>query len=360
MAGPAADAPSAETPQVVIGKPVHFGGGRYKTKVNFIPHRFKPDVTDLCLTRTGCKATLDLVAQHKRAHEPVVFRPAISVSALGLRDKTLELRAPEGLPHFTLLALAEAIVAAFQGLYEDPAVFKEFCEQYTDTDDTEDLLSRIEVSGFFYDPDEPENSAFSLGGSFTMQKRRPWPTREGPPAAPDPTLVRFVTAPEPTPPRTEEPDDDDDYEWPEDDWPYVGLTQEWLDSHLPRVQGLEEVVIPGKAAIDVVFSCVLAEAHTITLLAPEGQAGFTRRALVEAIARQWQRIYAEEEETAIAPAASAGEQAGVAPAGEQMILTNRAATNGKWGIGMHALGDLALYEVRFDPDKQVYELGIDT
>ncbi len=83
---------------------------------------------------------------------------------------------------------------------------------------------------------------------------------------------------------------------------------------------------------------------------------FTCEQLCKAVAEAYQRIYDEERETTTPPVETVAERS----PGCCLKLTNRAATNGKWGILNHVLGDLLLYDITYNPVTNELELGVDS
>lgn len=78
--------------------------------------------------------------------------------------------------------------------------------------------------------------------------------------------------------------------------------------------------------------------------------GFTRRALVEAIVKTYVRIYAEEEKTI--------RDTPVIPLDQRRVIANRNATDGKYGIWGHDIGDLVIEGIEYDTRAKVVSLSI--
>ena len=91
-----------------------------------------------------------------------------------------------------------------------------------------------------------------------------------------------------------------------------------------------------------------------TLSSPTGT--FTREQLCKAVAEAYQRINDEERETSTLPVETIAER----NPGCRLKLTNRAATNGKWGISNHVLGDLLLLDITYNPVTSELDLGVDS
>ncbi|MGN6495488.1 MAG: hypothetical protein ACTHLE_26100, partial [Agriterribacter sp.] len=82
--------------------------------------------------------------------------------------------------------------------------------------------------------------------------------------------------------------------------------------------------------------------------------GFSNKALILAISEQYQKIYKEEEATAITR---------TTPADQRKELLNRNETDGKYGIWGHDLSDLSLSEIEVyqHPNGVIYlRLGIES
>lgn len=118
------------------------------------------------------------------------------------------------------------------------------------------------------------------------------------------------------------------------------------ESSLAILQNPSDVVI-NKPSIRVVFSYPFDREYIFELYATNGEF-FTRADLAIAITYQYQKMYNEEEKTTtISPEHIPG-------------MLNRVITNGTYGIWGHDLSDLDLYEVRYNPETDLYTLGIDS
>ena len=113
-----------------------------------------------------------------------------------------------------------------------------------------------------------------------------------------------------------------------------------------RLLKADEVVIPGRSSVRVIFDYPLENTQVVKFSA-DTPAGFTRRGLVLAIAKHYQKMYQEEAETTTKPV-------GLIPG-----MLNRAPTNGKYGIWGHGLGDLELSSITCDSNG-LCELNIDS
>ena len=116
----------------------------------------------------------------------------------------------------------------------------------------------------------------------------------------------------------------------------------------------KEVVVLRASPVVLVIDYPMTNAYRETLSSPTGT--FTREQLCKAVAEAYQRIYDEERETTTLPVETVAERS----PGCRLKLINRAATNGKWGIVNHALGDLLLYDITYDPSAHELELGVDS
>lgn len=138
--------------------------------------------------------------------------------------------------------------------------------------------------------------------------------------------------------------------------PYVGLSEDKLTNAVGWMQDKFDVVI-DKPKICVLFDYPLAKAHKIYLVPLFGAKNFTRVGLAKAIAVKYQEIYAEEAKTS---EESIGERLTRQGQTNDWQMANRAKTNGKWGIWGHDLSDLDLHTVTYNPEMDLYTLGIDS
>lgn len=140
----------------------------------------------------------------------------------------------------------------------------------------------------------------------------------------------------------------------EDPSPYIHLADPAED--LEGMKGADDRVI-DRSSIQVLYSYPLGTTGPSALektldgwvfeeTAPAGF--FTRADLVRAIASRYKAIYAEEEATTqVEPHFIPG-------------MLNRAPSNGKYAIWGHVLDDLLLHTVTYEPEHDVYTLGIDS
>ena len=91
----------------------------------------------------------------------------------------------------------------------------------------------------------------------------------------------------------------------------------------------------------------------------DDEPNFTRFSLARAISELYQYIYKEEEETATLPIESMEERYSRTGKGRSLAF-NRAPSNGIYNIYGHDLGDLVLHTVYYDPNEDLYTLGIDS
>lgn len=146
----------------------------------------------------------------------------------------------------------------------------------------------------------------------------------------------------------------------EDPSPYVGLTSTKLSESLKFLQNPDEVVI-NKNRIKVSFSYPLSDETIIYLVSPDNDDNFTRSGLCRAIAETYQRIYDEEEKTTTLLVETVGDRISREdPTDWRCKMSNRACTDGKWGIWGHSLSDLDLHTVEYKPEDDTYYLGIDS
>lgn len=81
---------------------------------------------------------------------------------------------------------------------------------------------------------------------------------------------------------------------------------------------------------------------------PDDKRGFTRGHLIREIKRTYDRVYAEEEETT------------TVPVGNIPGMLNRVSTDGNYGVWGHDLGDLALHTVKYNHERNLFWLGVDS
>jgi len=114
----------------------------------------------------------------------------------------------------------------------------------------------------------------------------------------------------------------------------------------------DDIVI-RKKAIKVLFSYPFSNPQVITFDAPNDK-HFTRLQLLSMIAKQYQDIYKEEEETSKIKEATYDETY------PDSGLLNRIPTDGKWGICNHVLGDLIIQHIKYNEKKRYYDLIVDS
>lgn len=81
---------------------------------------------------------------------------------------------------------------------------------------------------------------------------------------------------------------------------------------------------------------------------PDDKRGFTRGHLIREIKRTYDRVYAEEEETT------------TVPVGNIPGMLNRVSTDGNYGVWGHDLGDLALQTVKYNHERNLFWLVVDS
>ncbi len=135
--------------------------------------------------------------------------------------------------------------------------------------------------------------------------------------------------------------------------PYVHLTKEGFSKSLRHMRGKTEAVLHASPVV-LVIDYPMTNVYRETLSSPTGT--FTREQLCKAVAEAYQRIYDEERATTTLPV----ETVAARNPGCCLKLINRAATNGKWGIVNHVLGDLLLYDITYNPSTYELELGVDS
>lgn len=110
--------------------------------------------------------------------------------------------------------------------------------------------------------------------------------------------------------------------------------------------GADAIVIRD-AEIQLKVDYPLNHAHYFPL---KSSAGFTRRAIVEAVVQTYVRIYSEEKDTI--------RHMAVIPASQRRGLINRNTTDGKYGIWGHDIGDLVIEGIEYDPASKTVALSI--
>lgn len=137
---------------------------------------------------------------------------------------------------------------------------------------------------------------------------------------------------------------------------YIAMTEEALPKELKQLLNANDIVVEAPS-VDIIFDYPFAEEHVITLHSPDKT--FTRRELARAIAKQYQTMYREEEESTAEVAESHANRCHrLGLQGPGCSLLNRVATHGKWRIWGHTLHDLDLHAAVFDAKRRAYRLQI--
>jgi len=130
----------------------------------------------------------------------------------------------------------------------------------------------------------------------------------------------------------------------------IPMTCEWADKYNEKLVDPYDIVLK-KEKINVLFDYPFSNKKVFTLESSNGEY-FTRIDLATLIAKQYQKMYKEEEETSKIEEATFGEVYGE----DAMLTHNRIETDGKWGIWGHVLSDLGL-SVIFD-NGDYFTLGV--
>jgi hypothetical protein len=132
----------------------------------------------------------------------------------------------------------------------------------------------------------------------------------------------------------------------QDPSPYIRLSDPWASVQM--LQGARDIVIPHR---QIYVRCSYPLSHPVTkrVRAGKGATGFTRAELAFAIAALYHQLYRQERETSTIPEGTVAAD-----------WLNRNTTNGKYGIYLYALADLQLRGLTFRPEKNWYELMIDS
>jgi hypothetical protein len=151
-----------------------------------------------------------------------------------------------------------------------------------------------------------------------------------------------------------DPDSKDDYRSATNPSPYISLVEP--EDDLSFLEDADEIVI-SEPSIKVVYKYPFGSVGPTDLeqkrrgwIFEEKSAdgiGFTRAELARTISARYHEIYAEEDETSSVKAT-------YLPG-----TFDRAATRGKYAIWGHILADLDLHAVIYDPEDDVYSLGIE-
>ena len=134
--------------------------------------------------------------------------------------------------------------------------------------------------------------------------------------------------------------------------PYIRLTPEALEADIrAQLDGDFRMFYASDASLCIDYP--LRNSVRILLTSDDGVA-FWRDELLRKIAKSYQDTYAEEERTTQLPVETMAERhAGC-------FLINRAETNGTFGIYGHALSDLLLHTICYDPESRVISLKLDS
>ena len=114
------------------------------------------------------------------------------------------------------------------------------------------------------------------------------------------------------------------------------------DSNESDIMNLNDLVITDNE-FKIKFSYPLSKEAVFTF---QNKNGFTRKDVIQHIVDTYRRIYQEEDE-------SLTETAPTTPG-----MLNRGATNGKWGIWGHDIGDLVIERLTYYPDKKILDMFI--
>jgi hypothetical protein len=138
------------------------------------------------------------------------------------------------------------------------------------------------------------------------------------------------------------------------DSPYIRLNASDNRRSIKYLCDPDEAVIEAESVVLVIDHPVVREKR-VALKASNGTA-FTRVELVRKIASAYHKMYTEEERTTTSlPVESMMQRTNGACA-----LTNRAKTDGMWGISGYYLCDLLLHALYYDPPTNTVRLGIDS
>ncbi|KAG5360931.1 hypothetical protein CJU89_4029 [Yarrowia sp. B02] len=137
--------------------------------------------------------------------------------------------------------------------------------------------------------------------------------------------------------------------------PYIDLGSRFQKSY-DRCLELDEVVLPSDMIknsdehkfITLWLDYPLDDEYSFKIYPEDVSKGYTRGHLLKEIKRTYDKLYAEEEETSTLPVENI-------PG-----MLNRAATDGNYGVWGHALDDLVLHTISYNPEKNEIWLGIDS
>ena len=114
----------------------------------------------------------------------------------------------------------------------------------------------------------------------------------------------------------------------------------------------KNVIVIHQGSIRAQFDYPMRHSCVRVLKPPTTESGepthFTRGDLAMAIAKEYARIYDEEDQSTSVPAGP-----------HEKFVMNRNETNGTHGIYKHHLGDLMLHKVQYKAEDDVYILGIE-
>ncbi|KAG5360690.1 hypothetical protein CJU89_3770 [Yarrowia sp. B02] len=138
----------------------------------------------------------------------------------------------------------------------------------------------------------------------------------------------------------------------EEDSPYIELGGSFQICH-DKCLFKEEVVLTNEQIsseeeyVTLILDYPLDDDYEFKIY-PDHENGFTRGHLIREIKRTYDQVYAEEEDTSSVPV-------GIIPG-----MVNRVTTDGNYGVWGHDLSDLALHSVRYNPERNLFWLGVDS
>lgn len=134
--------------------------------------------------------------------------------------------------------------------------------------------------------------------------------------------------------------------------PYIRLTPEGLSADIDA-QLEDDFQYFYAPDVSLIIDYPLRNPVLVPLTSDDGVA-FWRDELLRKIAKSYQDIYAEEEHTTELPVQTMAERH------PGCLLINRAETNGTYGIYGHALSDLLLHTISYEPASKVLKLKLDS
>jgi hypothetical protein len=277
-----------------------------------------------------------MVGEHRLAQTPVLLMSEAECVCSYFPVERVHIRAPDGLEHFTLHALAQELTRAFR----DQVCGSQTCLMDPEEELAKYTLTALTDTGKILESGERE---LHVVGSYQSEHNIQFEFREPRTAAAGEARADAADA---------ELDDDAELEYAEQHFA-TALTVDRLERSLRNLHRPDDVVIPNKTAIKVMFDYPFDEEHVIELHAPEGAEGFTRRALLQVIGAQFQAMYREESAAVSAEGGDPNARIGGA-------CVNRMPTAGPWSISYHDLEDLVLHSFQYDKGADVYHMGIDS